>query len=402
VKIAWLYFLVACLLSPLAWSQTHERQAKVKLTGIVNLDGQRRALLEIYGDKWPAFTSRPILREGERDGNVELTKIDEQAGAVHVRMAGTEEIISLERTRGVSPQARPAPAASNGLLVFHDSDVAQVLKVYAELAGRTVLRAPVLPAARIDLKSGAPISPSEAVRTLDRALAEQGIMMTPCGEKFVAAVAAAAAKQTKAIPLPLAPGTDHEESFAPGSIALEEADLFQVLDIYQELTGRTVLRGAWLPPTKISLRNQSALTQSEASYAFELALALNHLSLVPHEEKFVFAVPTAAVARLDSVPKLPAEDKPADLSDFPPGLIKFLDVEVASVLKVYAALTGQAVTTPAALPPAKITIRTQTPLTRREAIHALDAVLALNDIQVEIVDEKHAQAVHRPLAGTAK
>jgi len=153
------------VLPPAAWSQTQAAQAKVKLTGIINLDGQRRALLEIYGDESPAITSRPILREGERDGNVELTTIDELAGAVHVRMAGTEGIISLERTRGVSPQARPAPVASNLLLQLYNSDVAQVLKVYAELAGRTVLRAPVLPAARIDLKSGAPISPSEAVQT---------------------------------------------------------------------------------------------------------------------------------------------------------------------------------------------------------------------------------------------
>jgi hypothetical protein len=60
------------------------------------------------------------------------------------------------------------------------------------------------------------------------------------------------------------------------------------------------------------------------------------------------------------------------------------------------------VTPPANLPRCKITIRSQTFLTRREAIHALDAVLALNDIQVEIVDEKHAQAVHRPLGGTAR
>jgi hypothetical protein len=402
VKIAWLYFLVACLLSPAAWAQTQATQTKAKLTGIVNLDGQRRALLEIYGDKWPAFTSRPILREGERDGNVELTKIDEQAGAVHVRMAGTEEIISLERTRGVPPQARQEPAASQLLLRPHSSDVAQVLNVYAELTGRTILRALVLPSARVDLQSEAPISRSEAVRTLEGALAEQGIMMTPCGEKFVAAVDMAAAKQTKAIPLPPAPGTGGEASFAPGAIDLEEADLFQVLDVYQGLTARTVLRWPMLPAFRISLRNQSALSRSEAIYAFELALALNHLSLVPHEEKFVFAVPTAAVARLDSVPKLPAEEKPADLSEYPPGLIKFLDVEVASVLKVYAALTGRAVTTPATLPPSKITIRSQTPLTRREAIHAFDAVLALNDIQVVIVDEKHAQAVHRPLGGTAK
>ncbi len=347
-------------------------------------------------------TNRPILREGERDGNVELTKIDEHAGAVHVRIAGTEGIISLERTRGVSPHARPAPAASNGLLQFYNSDVAQVLKVYAELAGRTVLRAPVLPAARIDLQSGAPISPGEAVQTLDRALAEQGITMTPCGEKFVAAFATSAAKQTRFIPLPPAPGTGGEESFAPGSIDLEEADLFQVLDVYQELTARTVLRWPSLSSIKISLRNQSALTKREAIYAFELALALDNLSLVPHEEKFVFAVPTGAVAHLDSVPKLPAEDKPADLSASPPGLIKFQDVEVASVLNVYAAWIGRAMTTPATLPPCKITMRSQTPLTRREAVHALDALLAMNNIQVVIVDEKHAQAVHRSLGETAK
>ena len=57
------------------------------------------------------------------------------------------------------------------------------------------------------------------------------------------------------------------ELFPPGLIKLQEADLVQVLDFYQELTGRTVLRPASLPAAKVTIRSQTPLTRKEAVHA---------------------------------------------------------------------------------------------------------------------------------------
>jgi len=64
-----------------------------------------------------------------------------------------------------------------------------------------------------------------------------------------------------------------------------------VLDFYQDLTGRTVLRPATLPTTKITLRTQVPLTRREAVQALDSILSMNQITMVPQGEKFVKAVP---------------------------------------------------------------------------------------------------------------
>ncbi|HZO84038.1 MAG TPA: secretin N-terminal domain-containing protein, partial [Verrucomicrobiae bacterium] len=77
----------------------------------------------------------------------------------------------------------------------------------------------------------------------------------------------------------------------PGLIKFQEADLTHVLDFYQDLTGRTVLRPATLPTTKITLRTQVPLTRREAVQALDSILSMNQITMVPQGEKFVKAVP---------------------------------------------------------------------------------------------------------------
>jgi len=47
--------------------------------------------------------------------------------------------------------------------------------------------------------------------------------------------------------------------FDAGALKLADADLEQVLNLYQEVSARTVLRATNLPPVKITLRNQTPL-----------------------------------------------------------------------------------------------------------------------------------------------
>ncbi|MGD0252303.1 MAG: secretin N-terminal domain-containing protein [Verrucomicrobiota bacterium] len=72
---------------------------------------------------------------------------------------------------------------------------------------------------------------------------------------------------------------------------LQGVDVNQVLDLYADLVGRTILR-AGLPQASIVLHTQSLLTRSEAIQALQAVLALNGISLVNIGDKFVKALPS--------------------------------------------------------------------------------------------------------------
>lgn len=97
-----------------------------------------------------------------------------------------------------------------------------------------------------------------------------------------------------------------EEKFPPGLIKFSEADMNQVLDIYQELTGKTVIRAASLPAAKITVKSQTELTRTEAIHLLETLLAMNQITMVPQADKFIRAVPEAQAntfgKRVDDLP----------------------------------------------------------------------------------------------------
>ncbi len=75
------------------------------------------------------------------------------------------------------------------------------------------------------------------------------------------------------------------------SYNFQGVDVNQVLDLYADLVGRTILR-AGLPQASIVLHTQSLLTRSEAMQALQAVLALNGISLINVGGKFVKAVPS--------------------------------------------------------------------------------------------------------------
>ncbi len=86
------------------------------------------------------------------------------------------------------------------------------------------------------------------------------------------------------------------------SYNFQGVDVNQVLDLYADLVGRTILR-AGLPQASIVLHTQSLLTRSEAIQALQAVLALNGISLINVGDKFVKALPSTdantAAAPLD-------------------------------------------------------------------------------------------------------
>ena len=80
------------------------------------------------------------------------------------------------------------------------------------------------------------------------------------------------------------------------------------------------------------------------------------------------------------------------------GEIDFPDVELDQLLEVYARLVDRTVLH-AQLPQVKIKLRTQTDLTKTEAIQALDSILAMNGVTTINVGDKFVKAVPLNLAG---
>ncbi len=85
-----------------------------------------------------------------------------------------------------------------------------------------------------------------------------------------------------------------EELLDPQLTRFQEMPLAQVLEIYAELTGRTVLRSpAVQPTTQITLVTKSPLTRLESIQAIDSILALNQIAVIPTGEKFLTIVPSA-------------------------------------------------------------------------------------------------------------
>lgn len=87
-----------------------------------------------------------------------------------------------------------------------------------------------------------------------------------------------------------AAGGETVDPDAPRELQMQEMDMSSVLDLYQEVSGKTVLRPANLNFPKITLRTQGKLTRKEALEALDSILALNQISMVAQGDKFVKAL----------------------------------------------------------------------------------------------------------------
>jgi general secretion pathway protein D len=83
----------------------------------------------------------------------------------------------------------------------------------------------------------------------------------------------------------------------------------------------------------------------------------------------------------------------------PPGTIDFRGADLNQVLELYAMLRQRTILRAANLASPTFVLKTQTPLTKTEAIKALDAMLALNGIAIVDVGEKFAKAAPMATAG---
>lgn len=91
--------------------------AKVVLTGILNVLGPPRALLEVTETEpgkqaAQSQPKKPILREGERDGSIEVVSIDVEKSMVRIKNGGFETNLTFEALKQSGGGAPGAPAAA--------------------------------------------------------------------------------------------------------------------------------------------------------------------------------------------------------------------------------------------------------------------------------------------------
>lgn len=88
---------------------------RITLTGITTILGGKRALLTVQAAAREGAAPREesyILAEGQREGDVEVLEIDEQAGTVRVNTGGTTLTIDFKNNGAKQPTATaeaPAP-----------------------------------------------------------------------------------------------------------------------------------------------------------------------------------------------------------------------------------------------------------------------------------------------------
>lgn len=108
------------------------------------------------------------------------------------------------------------------------------------------------------------------------------------------------------------PEAGGDKEFLPkGGLKLVDADLAAVLKLYQEISGRTVIRAGNLPAATINLQNETPLSRREVLQTLDTALAANQIAMVLRGTKFVKAVPVAqAHAEAGPVIDLPPDQLP--------------------------------------------------------------------------------------------
>ena len=134
--------------------------------------------------------------------------------------------------------------------------------------------------------------------------------------------------------------SDHppQTAMVSGTTNFQGVSVDQVLTIYQELSGRTVIRGQ-LPSAIITLRTQTPLSRVQALQLFDTVLAQNGIAMVLSGDNAVKAVPSSQAAT-ESPPEitLPWELLP-ESSSFMMRTVKLKNLKAVEVVPMLMPLS---------------------------------------------------------------
>jgi hypothetical protein len=368
-------------------------RTNVQLRGIGRLSDGDFALLEITRTNWPGQSHTSLLGAGQREGDLQVLDIQPSSVTVKVDFQGESLRLELGADSSNGPM-QPVPS-QGPFLRLKQVTVRQALQLYQKAVQRTLLGSCALPEDRIDFYSKPARVPADLAKDLEAALSSAGIRFWAEGEKFTAfgretnldelmrqahTVSEEICRRTATGPQPA--GVP-EGSLSPGFINFPMTDLKDVLAIYQELTGWTLLTPGELPWPAVCFRNETPLSKCEAIFAMTAVIALNGVSIVPVSGTFLFTAPAAQTNKLTALLQtgMPVHSL-ATPASVDAGAIQLHAVQLPDLLATYEKLCGQPVAAGSELLRARQEFRNQTPLTAYEALYGLDLLLGWNGLRV--------------------
>jgi hypothetical protein len=173
-----------------------------------------------------------------------------------LRVAGVRTFSSFDPAM---PGEKVMPAQ---LIKFEQAELAHVLKIYAEISGRSIIRAGDLPNIKVTFSNQTPMTAVEALQALDTVLAAQDIAMVLLGTQYVKAVPAAVAHLEAGPVVELKPEQlPDSSSFLIYIVTLKDGKGSQVphaLQPFAKLPNSIIMIGGSTPPSKSGLPNLPA------------------------------------------------------------------------------------------------------------------------------------------------
>jgi len=168
------------------------------------------------------------------------------------------------------------------------------------------------------------------------------------------------------------------------------------LDIYQDLTGKTVLMSSVVQPPPLSLVPDPVRDRTNAITTIERWLEEKGIEVVTDGPHFVRLFPKAAASLATNAPLRGAQFVLGEAQNSGPGMIDFTGADLNQVLEIYADMRQRTILRPVTLPAPSIRLRTLGGLSLAEGAYALETVLALNGISVVDDGPKFIQVVPTP------
>lgn len=276
-----LWVIIICAATFAEWAFAQGEIVDTALTGIISVPGYKAALLYISENSGTGLQTHEVsLKEGDRVLAVELNQVNASNGVAKLTVNGTNIDLKL---------AAPAAKQTSQGLRLDETKLDLVLKLYAELADRTVLRG-TLPKVFISLNV-ALTNRWEAAAAITNALKKKGIITVLDGEKF--AIVVPESQVSRVVPRSaeikvVAKPPPANEKLPPnvlpaGSIDFPEIPLSILLPLYSELVNAKdvewddELRSS---RTVISLKSENPLSKEEAVYALDTVLALEGVKII--------------------------------------------------------------------------------------------------------------------------
>jgi hypothetical protein len=310
---------------------------------------------------------------------------------------------------------------------------AGTVDTYAELTRKTVLAPSTLPALPDSIDSEQPATETNMIVFLEKEFSKKGISVVQDGPCFVRLVPGGE-WQGKLSAMPLRGAQLHASStrqlIPAGAVNFSGAELTQVLEIYAELKGRTILRSQTLPSPTIRLKNQSPLTREEMVYALETVLAMNGLGTVDDGQAFVQIVPIQLRSQVNThaptaeegaklfdakkVPSIgysnprPQTKMERDLERWQKAFFEFIRLNgtrkssAQDLLELYAQLTDKKAEPSRNYETSPIWFHVATALSKSELLYAIETTFALSNIEIMRVGEDKVRLAQKGGSETPK